>query len=214
MAQAEISYFGVVQNHKWSWDEVHQVRLVTDRGADKQQRLRLLSASGHDRTIVTNVGRLYLNPELDRLCATINQQAVAPDPGPSKQSTRLRLLGMVGLGLVVLAVTTFAVGMFTSVNEEPLDAAEVPAGRPYSYYVRDDGSVTGAYIECPSLASHLTGTEDRLCTGSFSTQSVVVAVTLFIDFALIAGLTVLSTRFLRLTKERWMARVSSAVGER
>jgi hypothetical protein len=201
-----VRYFGVVRTREWSWDEIHEVRVVTARDSDRTQSLRMVTADGADRTLVANAGRHGANPELLRLCDSMNRQATAPSPGPTQRATRSRLTGLVVLAFFIVVFGLFTAGAMFSSSSAGVNVADVPAGRAFTYYKRADGSLSQAFVECPSLASHVAGTVDPPCDGSFNNSFIAVGVLLAIEAGLLVGMVLVGRSYRRLTRERTAAR--------
>jgi hypothetical protein len=205
-----VRYSGAIGTREWPWDEIHEVRLVTARDSDRTQSLRMVTKGGSDRTLVAGAGRAGANPELLRLCESMNQHATAPNPGPTRRERAPRLVGLAAMAFFVVVLGLFAKTALLSKGSVAMRASEVPAGRTYTYYQRADGSTSQAFIECPSLASWVSGADDPLCAGSFRNSAIAAGVLLVLELALVAGAVPLARASLRLHRESRAARHVSA----
>jgi len=201
-----VRYVGVIRTREWPWDEIHEVRLVTARDSDRTQSLRMITRDGSDRTLVANAGRNGANPELLRLCDSMNEHATAPSPGPTRRARTPRLVGLALIAFFIVVLGLFAANALFGRGSAGLSATEVPAGRTYTYYQRADGSTSQAFIECPSLASRVSGTNDPLCAESFRNSAIAAGVLLAIELALVIGAVFVARSYRRLHRESKAAR--------
>jgi hypothetical protein len=193
---------GVFRTRDWTWDEIHEIRVVTARDQDRNQSVRMITGGGGDHLLVANAGRHGANPELLRLCDSMNALATAPNPGPTTRATRSRLIGLAVLAFFIVVFGLFAAGALFGTGSTGINPADVPPGRVYTYYVRADRSLSPAIIECPSLASHLGGTMDPLCDGSYDKSSIAVVILLAIELGLLVGTLLVGRSYRRLIRER------------
>jgi len=201
-----VQYIGVVRTREWSWDEIHDVRVVTARDSDRTQSLRMVTADGADRRLVSNAGRHGANPELLRLCDSMNRHATAPSPGPTQRAMRSRLAGLVVSAFLFIVFGLFVVGAMFGSGSTSMNAAEVPAGRAFTYFKGADGSLSQAFVECPSLASHVAGAVDPPCDGSFKSSFTAAGVLVAIEGVLLVGMILVGRSYRRLMRERTAAR--------
>lgn len=201
-----VRYVGAIWTREWPWDEIHAVRLVTAKDSDRTQSLRMVTRGGSDRTLVADAGRAGANPELLRLCESMNQHATAPNPGPTRRERAPRLVGLAAIVFFFVVLGLFAETAVLSGGSVEMRASEVPAGRTYTYYQRADGSTSPAFMECPSLASWVSGADDPLCAESYRNSAIAAGVLLVLELALVAGAVHLARASLRLHRESKVAR--------
>jgi hypothetical protein len=201
-----VRYVGVIRTREWPWDEIHEVRLVTARDSDRTQSLRMITRGGSDRTLVAHAGRHGANPDLLRLCDAMNELATAPSPGPTRRARAPRLVGLVVMASFIVVLGVFAANATFGKGSAGMSATEVPAGRAYTYYQRADGSTSQAFIECPSLASRMSGANDPLCAESFRNSAIATGVLLTLELALVVGWVHVARLYRRLQRESKAAR--------
>jgi hypothetical protein len=162
----------------------------------------MITKDGSDRTLVANAGRHGANPELLRLCDSMNEHATAPSPGPTRRARAPRLVGLAVLAFFIVVLGLLTVNAVFGTGSAGMNASDVPAGRAYTYYQRADGSTSQAFVECPSLASRVSGTDDPLCAESFENSAIATGVLLAIELALVIGVVLVARSYRRLHRLR------------
>ena len=104
---------------------------------------------------------------------------------PALRSLRRRLAA---LAIVCVVVGLAMLGVMLSAGAAEMDAQAVPAGRTYRYYEDADGSLSDAFIECPSLVSGLLGERDPLCGDYFATTASVVGILLVVQSGVVVAI--------------------------